>query len=390
MSSSRFVLFTLIAVVLVSLVVWLAPPAWGVAAVVICGLVFAWIGSRHGCTPSQADRGTEPPVPQLRENLRGLAEEQKKAALDNSAGCGDDLERVKTLLREAINKLVASFSDMNEHIQAQRNQALSIITGMAEDKGSGESGNFSEFVLETSRTMESFVESTLTTSKIAMSLVETMDGIDHEVNAIIGILGEIESIAKQTNLLALNAAIEAARAGEAGRGFAVVADEVRGLSQRTNLFSQQIRSHMDTVHGSVSNAHDNIYAVASMDMNFALESKHRVGRTMQRIADMNLAMAESARSIDGHANQVAEQVNKAVTALQFQDLASQLLDRARSRVEDGARVAREMADALGQAGDPAAGLDRAREILRTRSAEAARAQPSVAAQRLDSGDVELF
>jgi Amt family ammonium transporter len=78
--------------------------------------------------------------------------------------------------------------------------------------------------------------------------------VEHETSAITGILETIEGVSDQTNLLALNAAIEAARAGEAGRGFAVVADEVRALSQQTQGYTRSIQDTITQLQSRVKNA----------------------------------------------------------------------------------------------------------------------------------------
>ena len=391
LTATRFILLVLVAALTVGLVIWFADPAWALVSVALAAAVVIFLGVRRGVVSAT---NTPPPAADhaatLRHELQSLLEEIARLGAAQCQSSGQDLERVKGLLAQAIDQLVASFNEMNHHIQTQRDLALSIIEGMTEEERGREGVSFAEFVMDTSKTMGDFVDNTLNTSKIAMGLVETMDVIDTEVQAILGILGEIESISKQTNLLALNAAIEAARAGEAGRGFAVVADEVRALSQRTNLFSQQIRGRMDSVHGSLNSANQSIYSVASMDMNFALESKLRVQTTMIRIAEINKAMSKAAREINEHAGQVASGVNDAVVALQFQDLTTQLINHAQAGMTSAHDIAGQVNKAIHQEADIGQGLASARTLLRAQ-ATAGRAQGHpVKQESLNSGDIELF
>ncbi len=389
LTSKKYAALIALVAVLVSLAAWFADPIWRVMAIVVVASSVWFVATRYGVAKQHQETPPDP-LAGCRAELGALIDELGDASQVQSRSSLGELDQVKSLLQEAVNKLVADFNEMNHHGQAQRELALSIVTGMTEVDSHGESVDFADFVRDTSKTMESFVDNTVATSKIAMGLVETMDTINHEVAAMLGILAEIESIAKQTNLLALNAAIEAARAGEAGRGFAVVADEVRNLSQRTNQFSHEIRAHMDQVDSSLGRAHESIYAVASMDMNFALQSKQRVQSTMSRLEGINVTMADAARGIDAHAAQVSAKVNAAVTSLQFQDLSSQLIGHAQLRLEALGTGVHGVARAFTESTDMMAAMALARvRVAALSNLDNTHFNP-VKQDSLSSGDIELF
>ncbi len=392
MTSNKFAVFVIVSAVAVGFAAWFADPIWRVLAVGLFALAVSALVRSVTASQTDAENDLNPNDAQLRSEVTGLLEDLAKKSEGECNESQGELDRVKVLLKNAIDELIVRFSEMNTHIQAQRDLALTIISNMAVSNQDTEGVSFAEFVQDTSKTMEAFVDNTVNTSKIAMGLVETMETIDKEVNAILSILGEIESIAKQTNLLALNAAIEAARAGEAGRGFAVVADEVRALSQRTNQFSHEIRVHMDGVHSSLAVAHKSIYSVASLDMNFALQSKLRVQSTMTKIGDINQTMASTAQQIDQHAGQVSVGVNAAVTALQFQDVTSQLIAHAQKRMLGVENMVSQLSNNVKQHGQLSEGLNQARISLREQAIiqqEAQRSHP-VKHENMDSGDIELF
>jgi methyl-accepting chemotaxis protein len=309
-----------------------------------------------------------------------------------------EVQQMQDLLRDAIEKLLDSFTGMEASTRKQQELALE-MTSLQQGKSGSQAASFEHFVQETSNTLSLFVDSTIETSKAGMGLVEKMDDITADVDQIVSVLGEIEAISKQTNLLALNAAIEAARAGEAGRGFAVVADEVRSLSNRSNQFSSEIRTHMDSVYRSVKTAEVAINEMASRDMNFALQSKTKVQGTMAEIKAVNDRMGSTVTDLSDIAGEVEGNVRTAVTSLQFQDLASQLLNHINTRIGNMGAIIHSIAGI--PIDDTVADQDKRSEcILRLQRFHDAIDQASelikqsrhnpVTQNQMESGDIELF
>lgn len=131
------------------------------------------------------------------------------------------------------NQIVDSIVHLAEQTKAVSSQAQKVVATAHEANNAAVSG--SQVVGKTISSLEHI-------SKDVRGIADSLSALQEEITKISSVMQVIREISEQTNLLALNAAIEAARAGEAGRGFAVVADEVRNLSQRTGKSTEEIGS----------------------------------------------------------------------------------------------------------------------------------------------------
>jgi methyl-accepting chemotaxis protein len=269
-----------------------------------------------------------------------LSELDDKLQGISSPVCGEmqtTSKDIQQMIETSSMSLHASFQGLTQSASAE----MELLVGIAEQlsPGSKQAGanveevSLKKFANEVGQILDDYVKLFIDISDKSIKAVHNIQDMVAHLDGMFVLINDIRGIADQTNLLALNAAIEAARAGEAGRGFAVVADEVRKLSQDSNALNEQIRERAETAKSTVTNVERVVGEIASLDMNIAIDAKGHLDGMLQELESVNAKIADSVSQGAQIGDEIKQEVGRAVQALQTADRVAQSAGQMRVYVE---------------------------------------------------------
>ena len=268
------------------------------------------------------------------------AESARREGMLAAAG---QLEEVAGIVSSASTQLSAQIGQAGRGAADQASRVAETATAMEEMNGTvtevaRSAGQASDVSLKTREKAETgadivrrTVDSIRQVREESLALKEDMAALDEHAKAISRIMAVISDIADQTNLLALNAAIEAARAGEAGRGFAVVADEVRKLAEKTVASTSDVDKAIKGIQDSAARSAGQV---------------DRAVRVIEEATDHAGRSGEALREIVDLADNTADQVRAIATASEQQSSSSEEINRSIARISS---IAGETAGAMDEA-----------------------------------------
>jgi methyl-accepting chemotaxis protein len=360
---------------------WLAP-------LLIVLLTIVWIiesRPRDAEPVPAAATGNIEPVREALEDMRG-------ALVDELGHATRELHQGLDLLRDAVLELGGGFDGLSNKTALQQSLLKQIIGG--QDGGV----SVQDFAARTGDLLEHFVGMIVQMSRESLRIVYRIDGMAKEMDAVFGLLKNVNTIAEETNLLALNAAIEAARAGESGRGFAVVAGEIRNLASNSNQFNEQIGSHVERARAAMEQLRGLVGTMASQDLNVALSAKGGIDAMMAHVTESDARTSAVADQVVEINRGLGSDVSTTIRSLQFEDILSQLITQTRARLvelqEITAECTRDIEELACTSMDAEALDERARRVRSRLAVQREKARlrsrgPALQSS-MDAGEIELF
>lgn len=279
-------------------------------------------------------------IEKLQTNLKSIAQSTREVTVASAqmAETSQQVAQSSEQQSAAASDMAATVEEMTvsiNHVADRATEANSLSAESGQLATSGE-----EVISQTVRDIKEIAD-TVSTAAERIRELEAQGG---KISAVVAVIKEV---ADQTNLLALNAAIEAARAGEQGRGFAVVADEVRKLAERTAASTQEIATTINTMQSTAS------YAVQGMQ-----EAVEKVAKGVARASDAN----NSIQQIGAGSRETVRMVGEITTAIREQGAATTNIA---VQVEKIAQMAEQSSAASAESARAAQELDQLAETMRT-------------------------
>ena len=310
----------------------------GVLGLVGCAVALFLAGSMRAALETARREGAE-------ACLAELPPSSQMDGLDELCGrvlpiWSRQIETARGQTEVALSDLTGRFSEIHDHLGSALGMYRQSSDNMAHG---GQTGG--DNVLAMLASGQRDLTQMLATLRAGLLAKEDMLGRIREVakfsDELKSMADSVSSIANQTNLLALNAAIEAARAGEAGRGFAVVADEVRKLSTMSNETGKQISSRVDAVGKAIHDAVQIAERFSAQDADTMRDSELLIQNVLKLFRDAVEHLGAAATQFQREGMAVQESVGNVIVSLQFQDRVSQIL---RQTIDDISRLESRLAE----------------------------------------------
>jgi methyl-accepting chemotaxis protein len=310
------------------------------------------------------------------KTVRDLVRDLQSAVGSATNQIKADLERARTMVRDATARLGRSFEALHAAAQGQR-EALQAVSSAFYDGGEQSSRSFAS---STEALMRQFVDEIVRVSRDSVRIIDQLGDLSTQVVTIVGCADAIDGLARETRFIAFNARIETHRAGEAGRTFKVVADEVKRLANASSNLSNQIRQSVSECNVQLAHVHKTSTGLASHDLSRAIESHRGLSVAIGKLDSVN-------QQLDQMLETVATSVSEAVRALQFEDMVSQILAATVMNVEKLGEYTNRALTVMerGQNGERTGQLSEILQGVRALSNRSAVQQSSV-----DQGAIELF
>jgi len=266
----------------------------------------------------------------LKQTVQQLVTEQHRFGAEVAPVWSGHIESSRAQMETAISELSLRFAGIVDNL-AETLQTANMHSALDADHGSDNS------LIAVFERAEEELRGIVAGQRAAMgsvsAMLEKVQGLDRFTDELQNMAHDVAKIAQQSNLLSLNAAIEAARAGDLGRGFAVVAKEFRMLATQSGDTGRNIAAKVKVISAAIADACDVVRDSVEQREERVQRTEATIGHVLSEIKDIAGGLEQSSALLKSESIAIQSEVGQAMVQLQFQDRVSQILNLVKANIE---------------------------------------------------------